>query len=282
MPLKLVLILVEVVNMKQYQDKELLEQLYNKHKSAYKIAEELGVNYKTIYSWLKKFDIKTNDSLQSARKHNCNHDYFNLIDSGTKAYWLGFIMADGCIYKGDSKDSYRLQINLASGDRTVLERFNNSIESDYNIEDKIVNGHEVSTLKINSTKMCKDLMSLGVTPKKSLICSMPNIQFKNDFIRGYFDGDGCITSSNNKWKVSIVGGQPMLETMQNYLREKDIESHIYPVRNNIFDLTISKQSEMYKFHNMIYSFHRVALMRKKEKFQDFINKTGINKCPAEE
>ena len=32
-------------------------------------------------------------------KHNLNKDYFKNIDNEEKAYWLGFIAADGCIYK---------------------------------------------------------------------------------------------------------------------------------------------------------------------------------------
>ena len=48
-------------------------------------------------------------------KHNLNKEYFKNIDTEEKAYWLGFIAADGCVYKM-SKNAHRLQINLSYKD----------------------------------------------------------------------------------------------------------------------------------------------------------------------
>lgn len=92
---------------------------------------------KTIISWCQKFNI-LHERFQGARKHKLNKSYFASIDSEEKAYWLGFLMADGCVYKGSSKNSYRLQINLSFNDRDCLEKLNESIESDYDIKDKYV------------------------------------------------------------------------------------------------------------------------------------------------
>ena len=179
--------------MYDYKDKETLEELYSQHKSTYKVAEVFGVNHKTIAAWMKKHKIQTVGS-QGARKNNLNHDYFQNIDTEEKAYWLGFIMADGCVYKGSDASSYRLQINLKGSDKEHLDKLQKSINSSYKIQEKKVKNSDVCLLKVNSTKMCQDLMALNVTPRKSMLCQMPSLEehLEKHFIRGYFDGDGCL------------------------------------------------------------------------------------------
>lgn len=63
--------------------------------------------------------------------------------------------------------------------------------------------------------MCNDLISHGCVPNKSLILKPPKIdnELINHFIRGYFDGDGCV-SFNSKTKVyavCILGTKEILE-----------------------------------------------------------------------
>ena len=124
-------------------------------------------------------------------RHTLNKNYFKNIDTEEKAYWLGFIAADGCVYKM-SKNAYRLQINLSAVDIGHLELFNDCIESDYIITQKKVNNSDTCILKISSKEFTDNLINLGITPNKSLIVQMPNISqdLIRHFIRGYFDGDG--------------------------------------------------------------------------------------------
>lgn len=262
--------------MKDYQDKEKLVELYNKYNSAYKIAEILNCNEKTIYRWMQKFEITPMDRTQAARKYKCNHNYFEVIDTSEKAYWLGFIMADGCVYKGDSKGSYRLQINLRKDDCYMIKSFNEVIESNYKIKESAVENIPVVTLKINSTKMCADLMNLGVVPRKSLICRMPNISevFYRDFIRGYFDGDGCITGSGTRWKICIAGGScKMLEDFQAILISNEMSVAIYgsSFRNNVYSLESTKHETLQKFYDYMYKDAKFYMPRKKEKYDKCIS-----------
>ena len=144
--------------MERYKQKDVLMELYNEHKNIRKIAEILEVNHKTISIWMKKHGIKTIGS-QGARKNNLNHDFFESIDSEEKAYWLGFIMADGCVYKGSDGSSLRLQINLKGSDVEHLQKFQNAIGSSYKIQTKMIKTSNVCILKVNSTKMCQDLIA---------------------------------------------------------------------------------------------------------------------------
>lgn len=84
--------------MKPYQDKQLLELLYEIYKSQSKVAEVLKCNEKTVAAWMKKFEI-VSVGAQGARKRNVNNSYFKEIDTEEKAYWLGFIYADAVCIK---------------------------------------------------------------------------------------------------------------------------------------------------------------------------------------
>jgi hypothetical protein len=263
--------------MKPYQDKDQLKELYEKYKSQKKVAEVLNCDYKTIARWMKKFEIESVGT-QGARRHDFNHNYFQSIDTEEKAYWLGFIMADGCVYKGSDGRSYRLQINLQGKDRQVLELFQKAIGSNYKISDKKVGNADVSQLKVNSTIMCMDLVNLGVVPRKSLVCKMPDLDHKMvpHFIRGLFDGDGCISgyiradSPNKKvWSFSLAGSQHILDDIMKEFTKIDIKAAIYPFkRSKAVSLESSSRESLLKIYNFIYKDASIFLSRKKDKFDE--------------
>jgi intein/homing endonuclease len=121
------------------------------------------------------------------------------------AYILGFLYADGDI-EDVSKSSRTQYITFPSVDREILEAIKIAIGSEHNInyraprEVTFQNGKTykcsgIYRLRIGSKKMFDDLLGLGLTPRKSLTVKFPmNIPDKclGHFIRGYFDGDGCV------------------------------------------------------------------------------------------
>lgn len=65
-------------------------------------------------------------------------------------------------------------------------------------------------MRIGSKKVFHDLLKLGLTPRKSLTIKFPNDipnKYFGHFIRGYFDGDGCVTIKRGVGKY----GQPILK-----------------------------------------------------------------------
>ena len=70
-----------------------------------------------------------------------------------------------------------------------------------------------------------DLKNLGLYPNKSLTITFPNEtilpkQYIYDFIRGYFDGDGCIMTSEtskHKLQISIIGSKSFIESLKNFI-----------------------------------------------------------------
>ena len=59
-------------------------------------------------------------------KYTYNENYFKIIDSEEKAYWLGFLYADGCItrfYRNEKLKSMSLELTLQSNDIEHLKKF---------------------------------------------------------------------------------------------------------------------------------------------------------------
>ena len=110
------------------------------------------------------------------------------------SYILGYIVADGCVYKRkDRKDSYVL--NITSKDRDHLASINKSLHSDYPISIKY-NSQRMpySQIQISNLEICRDLMKLGIFPRKTSNLNPIKVpeKYLSDFVRGFFDGDGTV------------------------------------------------------------------------------------------
>ena len=110
------------------------------------------------------------------------------------SYVLGFIVADGCVYKRkDRKNSYTL--NITSKDREHLLRIKKELNSNHPISTKY-NSQKMSysQIQICDREICKDLISLGIFPRKTYNLNPIKVTDKYfpDFVRGFFDGDGTV------------------------------------------------------------------------------------------
>ena len=260
-------------------EKEILENYINKELSYKEIAKIFNVNEKTIKINAKKYGLTSKIGSQGARKHKFNERYFENIDSEEKAYWLGFIAADGCVYK--NKQSYRLQINLKGSDIDHLKKFQKAICSDYKITEKKVGKAQSNTcqLKINSTKMCNDLIKNNIIERKSIIFEPPilNKNLMNHFIRGYFDGDGWITSYKRKDsngyrnEVGIIGGKKALNYFIDFL-PKGFSKYEKYKDDKIIQISGSSIETISETYNYLYENATIFLDRKKNVFENIMSR----------
>ena len=158
------------------------------NKSASAIGKELGCWGTTILYKLREWDVPIKHKRINA-KRIIDLDYFKEIDNEHKAYWYGFLFADGHVNKKF------VMIGLQKGDKKTLVDFLHDIHSDYPIRnDK--NGNPVIT--ITSIDFAKHLLDKGFNHRKSygadfqkIISYVPD-NLIHHFIRGMFDGDGSI------------------------------------------------------------------------------------------
>ena len=122
-----------------------------------------------------------------------NQDFFE-IWSPQMGYILGYIAADGCVYKRKNrKNSYTL--NITSKDKDNLLKMGKNLSPDCSISTKY-NSQRMpySQIQISNREICEDLISLGISPKKNYNSDFLKIpkKFFPDFTRGFFDGDGTV------------------------------------------------------------------------------------------
>lgn len=223
-------------------------------------ANKFNLNVYTLYYKLKKANI----DIQALK---FNHDYFECIDNEHKAYWLGFIMADGCIH---DKPRYKLSIKLAIRDIDILYQFNRDINSVLPVKIyRYKDGHDAPEVFFHSTKLCTDLIRYGCGPRKSLNMLYPiNLKTCLDkhFIRGYLDGDGCINIKNKKsntpqCRFSFCGTYEFLTVLKTKL---DVISKIQQNKNNkIHYLMFSGNKQCYRIGHWLYDDSTIYLKRKR-------------------
>lgn len=125
-------------------------------------------------------------------KYKVNSNYFSSVEKQEQAYILGFIYADG--YNRDDL----LELLQIKPRIDILQKIKKELETEAPIVEYTP---DKFTLNICSKKICEDLTDLGAPRAKSLILKFPTFIDKElmpHFIRGYFDGDGCIWDGKRK------------------------------------------------------------------------------------
>lgn len=181
---------------------------YENGASTEELADICEVNVKTIYKILKEAGVVLQPNRY--RKYKFNEHYFDTLDTTEKAYWLGFLFADGSV----AKDRDRISVALAEKDKFHIEKFAKALE----IEAPITYNPKTKSnrLVINSLILKEALVKLGCVPNKSFcnveVPLMDTPELCKAFIRGYFDGDGCLTynEKSNRYKVSFLGSHNLL------------------------------------------------------------------------
>ena len=207
-----------------------------------------------------------------------NEHVFDTIDTEEKAYWLGFIYADGYI---SSIDRAGFEIALKAEDSNHLQKFNTFMEHRKNnvkLGISKCNGKEFQRCRWNvrNQHLWSTLNSLGCVPNKSLIAQFPNVEiFTNPelikhFIRGYFDGDGCVSYGNKehtKVCVNIVGTEHILDTINHYI-PKCLYKQKKSTNGCTYTLSASGR-RAFEFIDYLYRNASIYLDRKYQRYKEF-------------
>lgn len=245
-------------------------------RSLTKLGEKYGIKRQTLSKHLKD---KGFEVINYQNRLRCNEKVFDIIDNEEASYWLGFLYADGNI----SSTGNRLEIRLSIKDLEHLEKFRKFLNLSTEIRTGIYNGNGFCHLSIRNKHLWETLDKLGCHPRKSLILTFPKLSiFKGNvqelvlhFIRGYVDGDGCLSIYKRNTGViatelNLVGTESFLKTVnlifknKGYISNKscnDWENKAYQLK---FSFVPSRKIARYLYENA-----NIYLERKYKKYLEF-------------
>lgn len=241
---------------------------YNQGLSTKKIANILNIGNKKVVNALKSNNIEMR-TYSEYRTHKINESIFEIIDNEEKAYWLGFLYADG--YINNIGWSNHIQLALSNKDIEHLEKFKLFLNCDYEIK------HKESTnschLNMTSKKIVSDLINLGCVQAKSLILQFPTTEqvpehLMHHFMRGYFDGDGCVSLGRGQLRFEVVGNSDFLDRYESIILDilnKENPNKRRPA-GNAEVIRYAGNKQVQKIYNFLYKDATIYLDRKFNKF----------------
>lgn len=261
---------------------DITEQMVNEYLTLNIPLTVLAKKYKlhpvTFSRKLKEKGIGVRKYFPQSIKYNCDQDYFSVIDTEEKAYWLGFIFADGWLcYEYDNRvkaKRLRFGIEISSIDKQHLMLFKKAIKSNAVVSSRVRPGKikkiKVSCIRVGNQRFCNSLTKFFPPGKKSHLIRIPELkeELYRHFIRGYFDGDGSITKPN---MVSLTSNsKQMLEDIEQRFTNENIGyvklDHLYKYKAKNCWKLIKNGDEAGRICNYLYNNSSINLERKHKKY----------------
>lgn len=229
------------------------------------IGKILNIHRGRFTEYLKKQGITIVNKQNETKRFS---HIFESIDSEEKAYWLGFLYADGYI----GTNTNHIELALQTDDVLHIQKFANFI----NFAGKIQHNNIKSRISFRDKIMHNDLINLGCFPQKSLALKFPSEDqvptvFLKDFVRGYADGDGYLgISKTGRPRLEFTcGSEVFLKSMYKTMRWK--KHKIYnDKRSNAKSLQYYGQ-DAYEILKGLYKDSNIYLDRKYKKFIEIEN-----------
>lgn len=262
--------------------KENIISEYLSGQSSTKLGKKYNCSASTICKFLQEENIPRRKQNQAQRKYKIKEDFFDKINTPIHAYILGLLYADG-----NNNTTYGvIRLGLTADDKKLLEKISSLIYYDDKplylskggpfkaSNGKIYIRKDSYYLTISNRHISDTLNIFGLVKAKSLILEFPKWLDKElipHFIRGYFDGDGCISFSKKDCciTISIAGTNNFCTHLGEILKELNIKHSIYP-NKSIYYLSISGGQASRKFLEWIYKDAEIYLERKYLRYQEYL------------
>ena len=203
-------------------------------------------------------------------------------------YWAGFLAADGCISSRKDYKSKLLELELGEKDLDHLLKFKEHIKSNHPIKERTVenskrnlkwNDCKTNRIRICNYDLCSSLERFNIVPAKTKIYEFPewliDHPLVHHFMRGYFDGDGCISKNSalnrkDDYKINIIATEKFLITFSEIIcKNLNITNNsiVFNKTNNMNYLCYGGNLLVDKVCSYLYKDAKVFLKRKFDLWQ---------------
>lgn len=238
-----------------------------------------------ISRWLESIGVKTTKG-NHYRKYFHDEDFFEIIDTEEKAYWLGFMFADGYIV--NNKNRYgqdKFGISVAEDSADVIEKFKASLKATnpilYDYSGNKYGKQTLHKLVLCSQKTVNDLINKGCVKQKTLILEPPKHvpeALIRHFLRGFFDGDGALCRCPKKdstyigFNVSFTTTKSVAEWIYSIIKMGNVYKE--ERREYTWYWKLDGNQQVIKFYHYLYDDATIWMDRKYNKFQELLEKYG--------
>jgi hypothetical protein len=237
--------------------------LYNLGYNLTIIEKMIRSDHRTIKSVLANKGIHIRSLSEISRKYKFDYNYFDNIDTENKAYWLGFIVADGNISKEEN------DISVVSKDEGHLYKLKNDLRAKNPVY--YIKRDNTYYLRFCSKHTKDSLIKIGVLPNKSLIVTTPHIdkELERDFWRGVVDGDGWISYYKNQdiYCIGLCGSFDIVSNFICFVTSKlGLIKKKPSSKNNIYEVKYTG-SRAKSISDLLYNGAGVYLERKMRMYE---------------
>lgn len=246
---------------------DLYNYYYKDNMTLKQIADIYNVKLETIRQQMIKSGIYTKKAYCAYSNPDLVENYFETIDTQNKAYFLGYIAADGNV------SGTQLRLELNKKDKIILDKLNKELHNNTKLQEHC----DCLVLSCKSQKIVSDLSKYHIIPKKTFTVEFPQLsdEMMRHYIRGLIDGDGWTTKYKRKnknffsYSIGFCGNEQMVTSLRDFLVKK---LNIYNVKisyiGNICQVLWSSKSDIVKIRDYLYKDAEVYLKRKYDKIKD--------------
>lgn len=252
---------------------------YNDGARSSVLAAEHGVSTWTIRQTLVRHEVTRigEGAAWKRRAEPCREDFFALIDTPEKAYWLGFLHADGCVSK-------QKQVRLALGHEADASHVGCFLSALGLTRAPLAYNYPRLKKKcfigaIGSAQMAADLYVLGVSSGRR---TWPRIAFglQSAFCLGLFDGDGSwMMARNGRICASFVAPPDYAEEFALTIRtHTGLLTTPKPYHPKVSYVRYANQDAAATLARWLYSACDIYLPRKRKRVERWVG-IGAHQCP---
>ena len=263
-----------------------MAEMYARYTPGPEIATHFQTTPTAVYAALDRLGIKHRPS-HNGFVGECDHDFFSVIKTEPKAYFLSAMGGDGCVSR-----HHEIIFDLKDRDIGLVEAFRSALKIGNLVRtletEKIFNGYRFwyrhARVSVNSPSLAEALARYGVIPGKtgrSVPARIPEqvpARLERHYWRGWVDTDGWVAPTltgseptdgkRRQFEVGLTGDRPVVKAFRDYCeRHTPTGASILP-NGPVWSFTVTDSYAM-KMASLLYDDATVYLERKYQAYQEW-------------